>query len=187
MGEVLEVRGRAAARYLDVPQDAVRRARAAKLIRDCGEGFDAAHVLELGARPYVEDDELQRFAAGSILFVQQSPVVWYGPDDDDLRWLPAYGWSSLLTMEEALLSACGWWPIDPSRRTALRGVVSAVSTFVVTIGVVDPHHPVAAESGGKIRLNIGAATDDDPTGRALRRVFAGRRMRSRPGSSFTLP
>ncbi len=183
----LEASAPAIAGLWQTSPEAVRRAAQAGLLATCGSGFDAERALALAARPYAEVAASDLLPPDSILLVQQSPVRWHGPDDDDASWRPSYGWSAALTAEEALLSASGWWPLDPSRWSRLRGLVSTVSSFVVTLGVVDPHQPVHEEYGGKVRLHVTPATVETAVGVALRSAFAGRRVPVRRGSSFLIP
>ena len=165
----------------------MRKAGEAGLLSEVSLGWDAAGVLELGGRPWVDDDDLARLPTGSVLFVQQSPVRELAADADDRSWRTAYGWHRDMTSEAALLSASGWWPVEPERRLRLRGIVSAVSTLVVTFALIDQREPVLAESGGRVRFNVRSADATDSFGQLLLTVFSGRRMPMRMSSSFVLP
>ena len=185
----LRVSGRAVAEHWDVHPTTVQRAGEAGLLSPLPgvDGFDAVEALDLGRRPFVNPRDLDAFPPQSILFVQQSPRQWLEPGHDDEEWRTAYGWSSDMSPEDALLSACGWWPVDQARRPGVLGVVSAVASFVVTIGLVDREDPVADVRHNKVRFNITAATETTPVGRRMLRVFSDRRMAIRAGSSFLLP
>jgi hypothetical protein len=183
----LEASGRAVARYWGTPPDAVRRAAEAGLLPVVGVGFDAERSLELGARPFVTPQDLSSFATKSILMLQQSPVVWLDSDDEDLGWRTAYGWSAELTAEQALQSACGWWPVALAQRSGVRALVSAVSSFVVTVALVDASDPVRRERHGKVCFNVSPATRRTSLGRAVLDTFTDHRVKVRQGSSFLIP
>lgn len=186
-GRRLEVSGRSVARYLGLSSDAVQRAAAAGLLAEYDGVHDAAEVLELGRRPYVSPTDLNLFPPGSILHVQQAPARL----DDDSEfdpWREAWGWSNTLSADEAVKSAIAWWPVPPTARTGVRAVVSTVSTFVVTIATVEDQTPVLrVRQDGRVHLNGSLATAETLQGRTLLRVFDGKRIPARRGSSFLLP
>lgn len=153
-------------------------------------GYDADQVLEMGRRPYVDEEQLVRtFDPMSVLFVQQSGPKWLHLDDPDYAWRTAYGWTNAMSAEQKLLSACGWWPVVARRRTGVRAIVSTVSSFAVTLAVVDPDDPIGGtlDEVGKVRFNVLPATDETAVGCALLSVFAGRRLPVKAGSSRLIP
>jgi hypothetical protein len=152
--------------------------------------YDADQVLEMGRRPFVDERQLvAAFDPWSVLFVQQAGPRWLHHDDEDFRWRSMWGWTEEASDEEKLLSASGWWPVDPRRRDGVRAIVSTVSSFVVTLAVVDPKKPVEAVRPdiGRVRLNVSAATEDTTVGRALLSVFRGRRLPVKSGSNRLIP
>lgn len=199
----LLVSARQVSRFWGVTPIAVRQAGDTGLITqhrtprpgdgaDDGEavGYDAVEVLEMGQRPFVDERALvATFDPWTVLFVQQAGPRWLNHTDDDFAWRTVWGWTSELTEEQKRLSASGWWPVDARRRQGVHAIVSTVSSFVVTLAVVDPDEPVAAnrEDIGRVRFNVSAATEDTPVGRALLSVFDGRRLPVKPGSNRLIP
>lgn len=195
------VSARQVARFWGVTPLAVRQAGETGLLRQHPVGdpadrerdkvrYDAEEVLEKGHRPFVDEDQLRRtFDAYSILFVQQSGPKWLHVDDSDYRWRTGYGWSEAMSEQQKLLSACGWWPVDPRRRAGVRGIVSTVSSFVVTLAVVDEGDPIGdkLDAVGKVRFNVHPATAETPMGLALLTVFGNRRLPVKAGSSRLIP
>lgn len=188
MSGCLEVSGRSVGRHWEMSVESVLRAADAGFLRRCGQGFDAQQALELGRRPYVEDQELDVFPPGALLLVQQSPTRLHEPNPDRTgRWV---GYNTALDPADALRSASGWWPVPKDDRLRVRGLVSTVSSFVVTLGVVDTENPVLAEHDERpwlVMLNVTPASKESAVGRTMLRVFDGKRVRVRPGSSFLLP
>ncbi len=181
----LKVTGSAVAQFLELSTSAVRVAALAQLIPEVDGWHDAEQVLALSRRGYVDPEQLRELPARSVLLLQQT---FAQPDLNQPSWRTAWGWSTQLSAEQALLSACGWWPVPPGDRPHLLGVVSTVSSFVVTVAVVNRRRPVAAiHPDGRVRLNVTPATRRTPVGAALLEVFAGRRTRTFRGSSRLVP
>ena len=152
--------------------------------------YDADQVLEMGRRPFVDERQLvAAFDPWSVLFVQQAGPRWLHHDDVDFSWRAMWGWTAEASDEAKVLSASGWWPVDSRRRSGVRAIVSTVSSFVVTLAVVDPDEPVAAVRSdiGRVRFNVSAATDETAVGKALLDVFSGRRLPVKPGSNRLIP
>jgi hypothetical protein len=151
------------------------------------QGYDAARVLELGQRPFVDPDDLVAFDAESILLVQQTSIRRNGPGDVDWHWRAAYGWHVDMSLKDALDSARGWWAIEEGRRPGVQAIVSAVSSFVGTIALVDRGKPIEYHPDGRARFSVTQADDRTPLGRHLIRVFQGRRVPVRQGVSRLIP
>lgn len=152
--------------------------------------YDADQVLEMGRRPFVDERHLvSAFDDWSVLFVQQAGPRWLHHTDDDFSWRTMWGWTAEASDEEKLLSASGWWPVDHRRRDGVRAIVSTVSSFVVTLAVVDPEQPVGDERPdiGRVRFNVAPATEETTVGKALLAVFSGRRIPVKSGSNRLIP
>lgn len=183
----LRVSGRAVGEYLDLPPATFQRGADAGLFGDsAGGGYDAETVLRLGRRPFVADADWPRFEVRSVLLVQQISAH-PATAAVDLKWRDYWGWSSELSEQQALDSAAGWWQIAPENLHRITALVSTVASFVVTIAVVNPANRVVDEHDGRVRLDVTAATNATPLGRALLRTFEHRRIHSRNGQSFFLP
>lgn len=212
----LLVSGRAVARYWGVHHALVAQAERAGLIQKCvitrespmGEqtsetpadipapatapevlerGYDAVRVLELGQRPFVDPADLVAFEPESVLLVQQTSIRRNRPGDSDWHWRAAYGWHIDMKLTDALDSARGWWAIEEGRRPGVQAIVSAVSSFVGTLALVDREQPIEYHPDGRARFTVTAADHTTPLGRHLLRVFSGRRVPVRQGVSRLVP